>query len=296
MARNTKTKRKDTTASSADKSENGMTVNGRGGGGKASVGRSGGRGMTGLGRRSRVQPQETPGRVNASPLEEESEEEKEEEEEEEEEEEQEPPAPSTRAGGTDKTTATATRLVRREVESAEESGHQQGNRSVCSTEPTDSDENSMEGGEEAGQDNIRDRVVPYQVNTVGNDVLSKLIEEDAKIVSRWVKTEMFDTVKFIVEKEELAMNGQIYRWFLSSCHAKLIGFGAIKTQRERRDYVERLWKRVTCAKPNIVMDSLSSRRTSIYTSCVNQWIGKSVDRWLCAMVRGTRITTHHIFE
>ena len=49
-------------------------------------------------------------------------------------------------------------------------------------------------------------------------------EEDLKIISQWVRKELFVKVKFLYDVEEdLAVNGNIYNHFVRDCKLKLLG-------------------------------------------------------------------------
>ena len=102
-------------------------------------------------------------------------------------------------------------------------------------------------------------------------------EEDLKILSQWVRKELFVKVKFIYDVEEdLAVNGNIYNHFLKDCKQKLVGLKihADQPSEYRRKYVDSLWNQATRKKCNLVTDGINARRSSIYSATQNRFIGK----------------------
>ena len=102
-------------------------------------------------------------------------------------------------------------------------------------------------------------------------------EEDLKILSQWVRKELFVKVKFIYDVEEdLALNGNIYNHFLKDCKQKLVGLKihADQPSEYRRKYVDSLWNQATRKKCNLVTDGINARRSSIYSATQNWFIGK----------------------
>ena len=101
--------------------------------------------------------------------------------------------------------------------------------------------------------------------------------EDLKIISQWVRKELFVKVKFLYDVEEdLAVNGNIYNHFLRDCKQRLVGLrlNADRPSDYRRKYVESLWNQATRKKRNLISDGLNARRSSIYSATQNRFIGK----------------------
>lgn len=102
-------------------------------------------------------------------------------------------------------------------------------------------------------------------------------EEDLEIISRWVKSELFDTVKFIYKPEkDLAIKGQVYNKYIHDCRHRLIGLkveGA-ENQAYRQMYVKSLWNEATTKGNNMVANDLSSRRSAVYSAMQNRFVGK----------------------
>ena len=72
-------------------------------------------------------------------------------------------------------------------------------------------------------------------------------EEDLKILSQWVRKELFVKVKFLYDvKEDLAVNENIYNHFVrEDCKLKLLlglKLNADQPSEYRRKHVESLWK------------------------------------------------------
>jgi len=102
-------------------------------------------------------------------------------------------------------------------------------------------------------------------------------QEDLKIISQWVRKELFVKVKFLYDiKEDLMVNGNIYKHFLRDCKDRLVGLrlNADRPSEYRRKYVESLWNQATKKKHNLVSDGLNARRSSIYSATQNRFIGK----------------------
>ncbi len=102
-------------------------------------------------------------------------------------------------------------------------------------------------------------------------------EEDLKIISQWVRKELFVKVKFLYDVEEdLAVNGNIYNHFVTDCKLKLLGLklNADQPSGYRRKYVESLWKEATRKKSNLVTEGINAKRSSIYSATQNRFIGK----------------------
>jgi hypothetical protein len=104
--------------------------------------------------------------------------------------------------------------------------------------------------------------------------------EDLAVLTRWVKSELFDVVKFLYNPEnDLKIDGTLFNLFVRDCRDRLVGLkdrtGSSAANKEyRRMYVESLWNEATRKKNNIIADGLSARRSSIYSSMQNRFIGK----------------------
>jgi hypothetical protein len=101
--------------------------------------------------------------------------------------------------------------------------------------------------------------------------------EDLAIISRWVKSELFDTVKFLYKPErDLAIKGQLYNKYIQDCRQRLIGLKVegSENQAYRRMYVNSLWNEATMKRNNLVANDLSSRRSAVYSAMQNRFIGK----------------------
>ena len=106
--------------------------------------------------------------------------------------------------------------------------------------------------------------------------------EDLSVLSRWVRGELFDQVKFLYSAEnDLKINGLLYKMFVRDCRERLMGLKEQGGQRgsEYRTlyYVQSIWTEATRKKCNIVTDGLNARRSAIYTAMQNRFIGMHRD-------------------
>ena len=119
--------------------------------------------------------------------------------------------------------------------------------------------------------------LPENNNEGRNSVKKDHRSEDLAIISRWVKSEVFDTVKFLYKPEkDLAIKGQLYKKYLQECRHRLIGLKVegSENQAYRRMYVNSLWNEATTKGNNLVANDLSSRRSAVYSAVQNRFIGK----------------------
>lgn len=119
--------------------------------------------------------------------------------------------------------------------------------------------------------NKPDAVVRFQEKEVDDQT------QDLAILSRWVKGELFDTVKFIYNNDiDLKVNGTLFKMFIRDCRNRLFGLKSINpgNQIYRRAYVEKLWTEATKRRSNLITDGLSSRRSGIYSAMQNRFRGK----------------------
>ena len=96
-----------------------------------------------------------------------------------------------------------------------------------------------------------------------------IVQEDLNVLTRWVKTDLFEKVKFLYNPDkELQVNGVLYNLFLNDCKGILRGLKTpMATGGEyRRLYVGLLWQEASNKKRNIIANGLTSRRTSIYAA------------------------------
>ena len=105
-----------------------------------------------------------------------------------------------------------------------------------------------------------------------------VIQEDLVILAQWVKNDLFERVKFLYNHEqELQVNGRLYKQFVNDCKGRLLGLKVPHAVGEyRRLYVEQLWREANNKKRNLVANGLTIRRSSIYSSMQNRFVGKSV--------------------
>lgn len=104
--------------------------------------------------------------------------------------------------------------------------------------------------------------------------------EDMEELSRWVKKNLFGRVKIIYRPEEdLKTEGTLFWLFARECKDKLRGLSHITDANSRKMYVKMLWAEAM-SRPNLVSEGLAVKRSTVYTSMHNQWVGKQ-QRGLC---------------
>ena len=104
-------------------------------------------------------------------------------------------------------------------------------------------------------------------------------DEDMLIITAWVKKELFNQVKFLYQPDDdLAVGGYIYRKFLLDCKDRLVGLKIREREpsESRRRYCESLWNHATRKKANLVTKGINARHSSIYSSTLNRFNGKSM--------------------
>ena len=105
-----------------------------------------------------------------------------------------------------------------------------------------------------------------------------IVQEDLNVLTRWVKTNLFEKVKFLYNPDrELQVNGVLYNLFLNDCKGILRGLKTpMATGGEYwRLYVGLLWQEASNKKRNIIANGLTIRRTSVYAAMQNRFVGKS---------------------
>lgn len=106
--------------------------------------------------------------------------------------------------------------------------------------------------------------------------LTTVPKEDIEVMASWAKGELFTKKKFIFNPEvELRVGGNLYRHFAKDCKDKLIGLKRIGGgQANKKMYLDLLWNEGTAKKRNVVKDGLQKRRSSVYSSMYNRFVGK----------------------
>lgn len=111
-----------------------------------------------------------------------------------------------------------------------------------------------------------------------------LSKEDLNIVPRWVKNELFERVKFLYNPAvDLKVGGRIYIKFVNDCKSRFVGtkktaLDATPVEKKEIEefnqmYYRLIWQEVTKKKENVVSEGLNGRRSSIYTSLLNKFVG-----------------------
>jgi hypothetical protein len=95
------------------------------------------------------------------------------------------------------------------------------------------------------------------------------LKQDLKILGAYVRTEMFQRVKFIYSSEDLEHGGRIFGDFNKHC-ADRVARGI--QEREKTNYLACLWKQAL--KMKVHRNQLSTRRSGVYTVMQNRFLGK----------------------
>lgn len=113
-------------------------------------------------------------------------------------------------------------------------------------------------------------------NAEPGETPTTVLKEDLVVLAQWVKTDLFEKVKFLYNPEkELQVNGRLYKLFVNNCKGRLAGLkGTLAVGEYRRIYVELLWQEANKKKQNLVTNGLTIRRSSIYSSMQNRFVGK----------------------
>jgi hypothetical protein len=120
--------------------------------------------------------------------------------------------------------------------------------------------------------NNSNALVPYAVG-VGKPTV---MIEDLHLLSRWVKTDLFEMVKFLYEPEtELKVDELLYKLFVRDCKDRLVGLqGPTAKGPYRKLYVELLWLEANKKKTNLVANGLTTRRSTVYSAMQSRFVGK----------------------
>ena len=95
------------------------------------------------------------------------------------------------------------------------------------------------------------------------------LKQDLKIVGVYVRTEMFQRVKFIYSQDDLEHGGSLFGDFNKYC-ANSVARGIPEVAETR--YIACLWKQAL--KMKIHRNQLSTRRSGVYTVMQNRFLGK----------------------
>jgi hypothetical protein len=92
---------------------------------------------------------------------------------------------------------------------------------------------------------------------------------DIKAMGTYVRTELFQRVKFIYSSKDLEHGGKIFQDFNKNC-ADRVARGVSTMDRTR--YIACLWKRAL--KQRVYRCQLSTRRSGVYTVMYHRFLGK----------------------
>ena len=116
-----------------------------------------------------------------------------------------------------------------------------------------------------------------------NDAALPHLEQDIRLMRKWVKTELFKGCKFLYGgKSDLETDGKIYNLFKAQCMHQLAGIrgitdigGAVNAQL----YFDRLWTEAT--KKGVISNTMALRRSAVYTVMSNRFMGKLLVVMFC---------------
>ena len=102
--------------------------------------------------------------------------------------------------------------------------------------------------------------------SVITSIEQRLVPRDFEVMADWVKTGLFTRVKFIPNPEkEMEMNQFIYQKFVKACRKDLAGLKNLSVDSGTM-YMELLWQEANKPKRRLVMETMSSCRTTIYSA------------------------------
>lgn len=103
----------------------------------------------------------------------------------------------------------------------------------------------------------------------------ELLKKDILILSTYVKEEMYHGVKFLYDpRNDLSVGEAIFQHFYRTCKNTLEGVKEYINQNEKELYIRYLWTQATDQR--IQQDSLSVKRSSVYTVMQNRFFCESV--------------------
>lgn len=126
--------------------------------------------------------------------------------------------------------------------------------------------------------------------------------DDLKIIVKWTRKYLFPNVQFIynhrktcrIGRLEGGTDGYIYGRFKSELKNLMVGIKLLqgRSEMEKTQYIEELWKDIWIKKSNIITDGLNARRAAIYSAMQNRFVGKS---FLTRMRRSTLNSQFSLF-
>jgi len=96
------------------------------------------------------------------------------------------------------------------------------------------------------------------------------LKKDLLILSTYVKEDLYYGVKFFYDpKKDLVRRGRVFNHFYKICRKRLEGVKDYDNDREKEWYISHLWQ--TATEDRIQQDSLSLKRSSVYTVMQNRF-------------------------
>ena len=121
--------------------------------------------------------------------------------------------------------------------------------------------------------------LPPSTTNEGSSVVSAAMldagqmREDLKVISDYVKEDLFRVAKFIYKNDDLKYNGKLYKHCKSKCMEKVGGRrldGQCTTNKDV--YLKMVWEEAV--KNKMQKQQLSQRRSAVYTVMQSKFMGK----------------------
>jgi hypothetical protein len=118
-------------------------------------------------------------------------------------------------------------------------------------------------------------LVPHDSTRTASVSRETIAAADFQVLKNWVRNELFDKGKFLYNQaNELRVNGVLYRLFAADCRDRLVG---LKTGQRNDEYAKlymaMLWTEANQKKRNMVANGLTTRRSTVFSSMQNQFVG-----------------------
>lgn len=133
---------------------------------------------------------------------------------------------------------------------------------------------------------IANMTMPSEIQLVGGEVASfatapsmgpcvtRLMPQDFDVLNKWVKTGLFEHVKFIANPEvDLDVKETFYQDFVKACKNNLVGLKD-RNPESANMYCEMLWQEAIGKKgKGKVTDTLSNCRSTVYSAMGHRFVG-----------------------
>ena len=97
---------------------------------------------------------------------------------------------------------------------------------------------------------------------------------DLKVLYKFAKDHLFQIIKFVFHKSTLNLGNQIFEVYMKECTPNLTGVKIFNNDVEKKMYCNFIWTTGTTSSHPAVQSGLSCRRTAVYNSMHNKFLGK----------------------